>query len=68
MAGDENLSRRYTRAELEALPILSVGQADDLHIEKDDMRVWLGRSDPFMIEIERRTPRGWRVVDRYPVR
>ncbi len=25
--------RRYTRAELEALPVLSVGQSDDLDIE-----------------------------------
>jgi len=34
---------KYTLKELESLPTLSVGQADDLKIENDDTRVWLSR-------------------------
>lgn len=34
---------RYTLAELEALPTLAVGQADDLKIETESVRVWLSR-------------------------
>ncbi len=63
--------RRYTRAELEALPVLSVGQADDLHIEdrKRYMRVWLGRTPPYIVKIEVWTPEsGWTTTDRYPAR
>jgi len=37
--------RRYTLAELEACPTLSVSQADDLKIETETMRVWLSRCD-----------------------
>jgi hypothetical protein len=33
----------YTTEELEALPVLSVGQADDLHIDTGAVRVWLSR-------------------------
>lgn len=35
---------RYTTDELEDLPVLSQGQADDLHIEEDGLRVWLSRT------------------------
>jgi hypothetical protein len=35
---------RYTAAELEALPTLCVGQADDLKIETAEYRVWLCRA------------------------
>jgi hypothetical protein len=34
---------RHTLAELEALPTLTVGQADDLKWESDSERVWLSR-------------------------
>lgn len=34
---------RYTLAELQAMPTLVVGQADDLKVEKDGTRVWLAR-------------------------
>ena len=60
---------RYTRAELEALPVLSVGQADDLHIEDwpQRIRVWLSRAPPYVVEIERWSPAsGWVTTDRYP--
>jgi len=33
----------YTLAELEAMPTLTVGQADDLKIETETRRVWLSR-------------------------
>lgn len=32
-----------TLSELESMPTLSVGQADDLKYETDDTRVWLSR-------------------------
>ncbi len=61
--------RRYTRAELEALPILSIGQADDLRLEDKCLRVWLSRARPYVVEIERWTPEsGWTTTDRYPAR
>ena len=34
---------RYTLNELESLPTLCVGQADDLKIESELVRVWLSR-------------------------
>lgn len=35
--------RRYLLGELQALPTLCVGQADDLKIEKAGERIWLSR-------------------------
>jgi hypothetical protein len=35
--------KHYTLAELEALPILATGQADDLKIDTEDTRVWISR-------------------------
>ena len=35
---------RYTTDELEDMPVLSQGQADDLHVEEDGLRVWLSRT------------------------
>jgi hypothetical protein len=64
---------RFTLEELEALPTLSVGQADSLKIEDEDMgvRVWLSRctvedGEPFdhKVSIERRAADGrWRTVE-----
>ena len=59
---------RYTRAELEALPVLAIGQADDLRIEDltRGMRVWLSRTPPYFVEIERwSSESGWVTTDRY---
>ena len=36
--------KRYTTAELEALPVLCQGQADDLRIEWGGVRYWLSRT------------------------
>ncbi len=61
----------HTYAELEALSVLSVGQADDLHIEDRTrhMRVWLSREPPYVVEIEHWTfEAGWTTTDRYPAR
>jgi hypothetical protein len=42
------IDKRYTTDELEALPVLHQGQADDCHIEIRDgarsLRVWLSRT------------------------
>jgi hypothetical protein len=60
---------RYTLAQLEALPVLAVGQADDLHFEEDGMRVWLSRVEPYVVEVERWTAEsGWRTSERYVIR
>jgi len=51
---------RYTTTELEEHPVLSQGQADDLHIEENGRRYWLCRVSiedgvPFdnMVTVER---------------
>jgi hypothetical protein len=36
-------SKRYTASELEAMPTLAVGQADDLKVDTGSVRVWLSR-------------------------
>ncbi len=67
----ERRHHQYTRADLEALPVLSIGQADDLRFEdpSQGIRVWLSRAPPYVVEIERWTPEsGWTTADRYPVR
>jgi hypothetical protein len=35
--------RKYTAAELQAMPTLSTGQADDLKVDTGTERVWLSR-------------------------
>ncbi len=35
--------RQYTVEELEAMPTLAVGQADDLKVDTGEERVWLSR-------------------------
>ena len=37
--------KRFTKQELERMPTLCVGQADDLKFEGDGVRVWLSRCD-----------------------
>ncbi len=62
---------RYSRAELEALPVLAIGQADDLHIDDwpNRLRVWLSRTPPCTVVIERWTfEGGWTMAERYPAR
>ena len=62
-------THHYTRAELEKLPVLSIGQADNLHIEDQGMRIWLSRTPPYVVEVEHWTAEsGWVMTDRYPVR
>jgi hypothetical protein len=34
---------KYTLKQLEALPTLAVGQADDLKVEEENKRIWLSR-------------------------
>lgn len=38
------LTYDYTLDELEAMPTLSQGQADDLKVEDDGVRIWLSRT------------------------
>ena len=38
------MNERYTTEELEALPVLIQGQADDCHIDTGTLRVWLSRT------------------------
>ena len=67
----ERRHHRYTRAELEALPVLSIGQADDLRLEdrSQGIRVWLSRAAPYVVEIERWAPESGRTTaDRYLAR
>lgn len=63
---------RYTLEELEDLPTLCQGQADDLKIETADIRVWLCRCDtldgmPYdnQVTIEARVNGRWQAVDEY---
>ncbi len=65
----ERQHHRYTLAELEALPVLVIGQADDLHIEdrSQGMRVWLSRTPPYVVEVEHWTlEAGWTTAARCP--
>lgn len=60
--------KRYSRAELAKLPVLAIGQAEDLHIDDRErgVRVWLSRAPPYFVEIERwRQEGGWEIADRY---
>lgn len=71
--------RRFTLAELDPLPVLSQGQADDLKVEGSDrsgpFRVWLSRcgvedGEPFdhAVTVERFKGGAWVEVDRYPAK
>lgn len=63
---------RYGLAELQRLPTLSTGQADDLKIDDEETRVWLSRctvadGEPYnnKVTIERLTDGRWVVADTY---
>lgn len=43
MKGEVAPGEVYTLDELEAMPTLKQGQADDLKIENGDVRIWLSR-------------------------
>jgi len=65
-------AERYTRAELESLPTLAVGQADNLKIDDGSTRVWLcrcgiadGMALDALVTVERLTESGWVTVDEY---
>ena len=58
--------------DLEKLPTLAVGQADDLKIDKGNMRVWLSRMTvadgmPYnnQVNIERYINNSWRITDTF---
>lgn len=62
----------YTLKELERLPTLSVGQAEDLKIETANTRVWLSRckkedGEPYnnKVTVERYIEGRWVTVKRY---
>lgn len=64
---------RYSLEELEALPTLCVGQADDLKIEDSQMRVWLSRchvedGEPYnnKVTVTRRVNGKWVEIETYP--
>jgi hypothetical protein len=65
--------RMYSLTELNALPTLCVGQADDLKVETANMRVWLSRctvedGEPFnnRVSIESNVNDRWIVTCSYP--
>lgn len=62
----------YTLAELEAMPTVCVGQADDLKVETEDTRVWLSccgieDGEPFdnKVTIEELVNGQWVEVEHY---
>lgn len=69
--------REYSAEELDAMPTLCVGQADDLKVEGADdegqYRVWLSRcsvedGEPFdnKVSVERFQNGSWSTVTEYP--
>jgi len=67
--------RRYTLAELQAMPTLHVGHTDDLKVRGDGVRVWLSRlteADEAVtneVTVQRLGPDGlWSNVDTYVAR
>ena len=68
-----NEGKIWTAEELEEMPTISCGQADNLKIETEDMRVWLSRCGvedgmPYdnMVTIERLREGRWVTVHEYP--
>lgn len=64
---------RYSLSELEALPTLSVGQADDLKVDTGRTRVWLSRctvedGEPYdnKVTIEALRAGRWIEIETYP--
>lgn len=67
--------KHYTAAELEKLPTLCEGQADDLKIEENKTRIWLSRMTkedgmPYnnQITVEKLNPKtyNWEITEQYP--
>ena len=63
---------RYTLAELENLPTLTVGQADDLKIDDGSTRVWLCRCGiedgmPYdnQVTVQKLADGRWETVEEY---
>lgn len=63
---------RYTTEELEELPVISQGQADDCHVDSGSVRVWLSRTgvadgEPFdnTVTVERLQDGAWVEVAKY---
>lgn len=66
------MNERYTLEELESLPTLSVGQADDLKVDTGNTRVWLSRcsvedGEPYdnKVTVERLAEGRWVEVETY---
>jgi hypothetical protein len=66
------MKRRYRLDELEALPTLCVGQADNLKIEEPTRRVWLSRctvadGEPYdnKVTVRERIEDQWLTTDVY---
>lgn len=57
---------KYTAKELDAMPTLATGQAEDLKIDNDNTRVWLSRVEPGMVSIEMYDGERWTVTEEYP--
>ena len=64
--------KRFTLQELERMPTLCVGQADDLKVEEDGVRVWLSRcsvedGEPYdnKVTVEKWVNLRWTVVEEY---
>jgi hypothetical protein len=62
----------YSASELEKLPTLSVGQADDLKVDTGNIRIWLSRCGiadgaPYknQVTIEKLTDGRWETLDTY---
>lgn len=62
----------YTLQELEAMPTITVGQADDLKLETGNIRIWLSRcgvadGEPYenKVTVESRGFYSWRTVETY---
>ena len=60
----------YTSAELEAMPTLTTGQADDLKVETADTRWWLSRlsiedGETHRVYLERNIEGRWTVTGEY---
>lgn len=64
--------RKFTLQELEKMPTLCVGQADDLKYEEDGVRVWLSRcgvedGEPYdnKVTVEKWIHLCWETVEEY---
>jgi hypothetical protein len=63
----------YSLSELQAMPTLCVGQADDLKAETTDTRVWISRCGvedgepyPNKVTVERLISGRWETMAEYP--